>query len=349
MIRGKKNYLPQTQLVMGFSLFFRLDEESIVNHLDDRKVKYVELEENIDSNEVDQDDEEMAFPDTKIRTISKSEHDQDMILEAMKPRLKTQKKIKPVKQDKKIEQNDKPDKPSNPVKQSNQKNKKSKGKSKRSKKDDEWSDDEDKINLKLNKKLQKDNRLQDLDDQTRLMNLNDESEDEQIEDNLNDEKEIDVKQSNEQSDQNGDQTETLKSEQKIDESSDSEDDKIEYDEEEEENEEETNDERREIEYLKLVNSLTDRPLNNDVLMYCVPVVAPYTAVTNSKFRVKVLPGTNKRGRSAKTALQLFLNDKKLTQRERDLLKSIKDLDIARNLPPKIKITAQHLQQVKRKK
>lgn len=63
----------------------------------------------------------------------------------------------------------------------------------------------------------------------------------------------------------------------------------------------------------------------------------------------MLPGQGKRGKSAKTALHLFLADRKITGRERDLLKSMKDQEIARNLPAQIKITAQHLQQVKRKK
>lgn len=372
MIRGKKNYLQQTQLVMGFSFFFRLDEESIANHVNDRRVKYVELENDHqvdDSNQnEDEQEEPSAFPDTKIRTVSKSEHDQNMILEAMKPRPKVQKKLKMAKQDKKIEQqNDKQlnKQQQQQSKQTNQKNKKTKGK--RNKKDDDWSDDEDKITIKLNKKLQKDNRLQDIEDQVRTVSLNDEdAEDEEIElnDEIND-NEISAQQLNEQSNEQSNQqsneqsnqqttdneTEILEPQQPNAESSDSgEDEKIEYDEEEDEVEEtETNDERREAEYLKLVNSLTGQPLSNDVLMYCVPVVAPYNALANCKFKVKILPGTNKRGRAGKTALQLFLHEKRLTPRERDLLKSMKDQEIARNLPPKVKVTAQHLQQVKRKK
>uniref|UniRef100_A0A914YQ34 Uncharacterized protein n=1 Tax=Panagrolaimus superbus TaxID=310955 RepID=A0A914YQ34_9BILA len=32
MIRGKKNYIPASQLQLGFGLLFRLDEESAANH-----------------------------------------------------------------------------------------------------------------------------------------------------------------------------------------------------------------------------------------------------------------------------------------------------------------------------
>lgn len=39
MIRGKKNYLPPSYLVMGFSVMYKLDEQSIPNHLNDRKIR----------------------------------------------------------------------------------------------------------------------------------------------------------------------------------------------------------------------------------------------------------------------------------------------------------------------
>lgn len=42
MIRGKKNYLPPSHLVMGFSVMFKLDESSISNHANDRRVRVVE-------------------------------------------------------------------------------------------------------------------------------------------------------------------------------------------------------------------------------------------------------------------------------------------------------------------
>ena len=39
MIRGKKNYLPPSQLVMGFGFLFRLEESSIERHKGERRVK----------------------------------------------------------------------------------------------------------------------------------------------------------------------------------------------------------------------------------------------------------------------------------------------------------------------
>jgi hypothetical protein len=34
MIRGKKNYVNDTQLVMGFAILWKIADESIVNHVD---------------------------------------------------------------------------------------------------------------------------------------------------------------------------------------------------------------------------------------------------------------------------------------------------------------------------
>ena len=62
-----------------------------------------------------------------------------------------------------------------------------------------------------------------------------------------------------------------------------------------------------------------------------------------------LPGTGKRGKACKTALAMFLAEKSITSREKDLLKSVKDQDLARNLPGKVKLSAPNLQRVKGKK
>ena len=63
----------------------------------------------------------------------------------------------------------------------------------------------------------------------------------------------------------------------------------------------------------------------------------------------LISGTGKRGKACKTALAMFLADKTITSREKDLLKSVKDQDLARNLPGKVKLSAPNLQKVKGKK
>ena len=46
---------------------------------------------------------------------------------------------------------------------------------------------------------------------------------------------------------------------------------------------------------------------------------------------------------------MFLAEKSITNHEKDLLKSVKDQDLARNLPGKVKLSAPNLQRVKGKK
>jgi hypothetical protein len=50
MIRGKKNYLTQSQLIMGLAIMFRLEDSSIERHKDERRVRTIDEEsENTDS------------------------------------------------------------------------------------------------------------------------------------------------------------------------------------------------------------------------------------------------------------------------------------------------------------
>lgn len=62
--------------------------------------------------------------------------------------------------------------------------------------------------------------------------------------------------------------------------------------------------------------------------------------------MKLTPGTGKRGKAAKTAVNMFIKDRTATQREKDLLRAVKDEQLARNLPGKVKLSAPKLQAYK---
>lgn len=55
----------------------------------------------------------------------------------------------------------------------------------------------------------------------------------------------------------------------------------------------------------MLNTLTWNPLPGDTLLYAVVVVAPYQTMHNFKYKVKLTPGTGKRGKAAKSAIGLF--------------------------------------------
>lgn len=61
-----------------------------------------------------------------------------------------------------------------------------------------------------------------------------------------------------------------------------------------------------------------------------------------RFKVKLTPGTARRGKASKTALAIFMKDKTCSAREKDLLKGVKDEVLARNIPGKVKISAPQL-------
>lgn len=98
----------------------------------------------------------------------------------------------------------------------------------------------------------------------------------------------------------------------------------------------------------LLNSLTGQPDPEDILLFSVPVCAPYTAMTSYKYKVKLTPGTQKKGKAAKTALNSFMHSKEASSREKDLLRSVKDTDLSRNMPGKVKVSAPNLLNAKKK-
>ncbi|CAL8273531.1 unnamed protein product [Merluccius merluccius] len=98
----------------------------------------------------------------------------------------------------------------------------------------------------------------------------------------------------------------------------------------------------------LLTSLTGQPHAEDVLLFAVPVCAPYTALSNYKHKVKLTPGTQKKGKAARTAVFSFMKAREATVREKDLFRSVKDTDLSRNMPGKVKVSAPNLLAAKRK-
>ncbi|CAB3248697.1 unnamed protein product [Arctia plantaginis] len=98
---------------------------------------------------------------------------------------------------------------------------------------------------------------------------------------------------------------------------------------------------------EMLCQLTGCPFAEDELLFAVPIVAPYSALHNYKYKVKLTPGGSKRGKAAKTAVQVFLRDKACSGREKDLLKAVKEENIARNFPGKVKLSAPQLHKHKK--
>ncbi|XP_068573922.1 ribosome quality control complex subunit NEMF [Cebidichthys violaceus] len=98
----------------------------------------------------------------------------------------------------------------------------------------------------------------------------------------------------------------------------------------------------------LLTSLSGQPHPEDVLLFAVPVCAPYTALSNYKHKVKLTPGSQKKGKAARTAVFSFMKARDASTREKDLFRSVKDTDLSRNMPGKVKVSAPNLLAVKKK-
>lgn len=116
----------------------------------------------------------------------------------------------------------------------------------------------------------------------------------------------------------------------------------------ESDDENQDDSKQKSEDIQILESLTGLPVPEDELLYAVPVCGPYNALVNYKYKVKLQPGSTKRGKACKLALNMFLHDRNIQQREKDLTKILKDADVSRNIPGKVKVSAPNINKVKRK-
>ncbi|KAL3812241.1 hypothetical protein ACJIZ3_013509 [Penstemon smallii] len=104
----------------------------------------------------------------------------------------------------------------------------------------------------------------------------------------------------------------------------------------------------EKEKLNDVDYLTGNPLPNDVLLYALPVCGPYNALQSYKYRVKIIPGSLKKGKAAKMAMNLFSHMPESTTREKELMKACTDPELVAAIVGNVKVSAAGLTQLKQK-
>jgi len=85
--------------------------------------------------------------------------------------------------------------------------------------------------------------------------------------------------------------------------------------------------------------LTGNPVPEDTLLYAVPISAPYSTLTNYKYKVKLTPGSLKKGKASKQAISLFLSNPNATDIERDLIKATPDNELISAILSNVKISA----------
>ncbi|VDK73476.1 unnamed protein product [Litomosoides sigmodontis] len=335
MIRGKKNYIPTCQLQMGFGIMFQLDEESLERHAGERKTALAVATEDGTVNQDDSKDDEISvsgseeernsdsqindFPDVQVDLqgiISKGkgadEDDSYTIIQVgpsvqRKPAIMTANDMRDSDNTQKVNELKENGKVRPMTRR--QKHKAEKIKKKYGDQDDE----ERELRLMLLASRPKDagnpekkNINEKLLEKVKKKNVQERKAPSQVEHEENvavtgERAGSSAKPKEEEDD------EPLEADMAV----------------------------MDAEETKMLNSLTWRPLNEDVLLFALVVVAPYQTMHNFKYKVKLTPGTGKRGKAAKSAIALFERDKSANVQELSLLKVLAtDDQISRNIPGK---------------
>lgn len=367
MIRGKKNYLPPSHLVLGFGILFKLGDESLERHKNERKIRtqndeneldmkdlVIEEEEeiavedgeetkeddvegeeqNVEMKEEESDEEnskeeekeensdiESAFPDTALEmdfsSTSGLQFKAQTSINEVDDKLSFVPQLKPVSQKKVVMKDEEEEEEQQNVGDKGKPKRGKKGKQKKIKEKYKDQDEEEKeLRMQLLHQAQKE-------DGKRAKKKKKEEQMKLVKENKN---------ARQQQKRQQEQMKQGSREQQVNED-DAEDQAV----------------IKVSDEVDMLDSLTGIPHAEDELLFAVPVIGPYNTMTSYKYKMKVTPGTAKKGKAAKTTLNVFLFDKTGTTREKDLLKSLKDQDVSRNLPGKVKISAPQLQKTKAKK
>lgn len=105
----------------------------------------------------------------------------------------------------------------------------------------------------------------------------------------------------------------------------------------------------EVANLSVLDSLTPNPSPEDIIHFAIPVCAPYAAIQKYKYKVKLTPGSLKRGKAIKQAQSVFFNLSDATAREKELIKSVPEMEGINTMMSKVKVSAPNLEASKRKK
>ncbi|KAG2182712.1 hypothetical protein INT44_005692 [Umbelopsis vinacea] len=99
----------------------------------------------------------------------------------------------------------------------------------------------------------------------------------------------------------------------------------------------------EIANLSVLDSLTAQPVPEDILHFAIPICAPYTALQKYKYKVKLVPGSGKKGKAVKQVEALFLGHHEATDREKELIKSVPDMESIGTMMSKVKVLSPNME------
>merc|ERR1711970_1071610 len=79
MIRGKKNFLPPSHLIMGFGFMFKLEDDSVDRHKGDRKIRGLEETIEVEKSDVDSVVESLEDVEIDVEDGESSEDEKEEV------------------------------------------------------------------------------------------------------------------------------------------------------------------------------------------------------------------------------------------------------------------------------
>jgi hypothetical protein len=358
IIRGKKNYCTQNQLVMGFGIMFKVADESIINHIDERKPKIIEMVSDPNDNKGWQPKnkkEKKTKEDEKFEEVDENEDsdgiDEDLLTQTPIVNLLRTSTISESKEEKeeKLEDEEEADmvgvikskktvshvKHQQPPKKKEQPKQKqiSKAKQKKIEKKYGWQDEDDrKAHMEaLGHKFVENPEGAETTISKKELELQEQNKQKEIFENQKAERENKrIRREREE-----EEIRELMREEKIDQISESDKKKIE-------------------ETLNLgqginLSSLTGKPAANDVIMFALPYCGPYDCMKDFKFKAKILPGgSQKKGSTARSIIHTFLNNPDATAQEKEAIKFVSEEEFLLAIINTPKVSMPGIQNIKNK-
>eukprot|EP01012_Entosiphon_sulcatum_P056212 TRINITY_DN794_c0_g1_i1.p1 TRINITY_DN794_c0_g1~~TRINITY_DN794_c0_g1_i1.p1 ORF type:complete len:1158 (-),score=237.40 TRINITY_DN794_c0_g1_i1:1156-4629(-) len=96
------------------------------------------------------------------------------------------------------------------------------------------------------------------------------------------------------------------------------------------------DEKRELEVNDL-DLFTGQPVASDTILFALPVCGPYSAMQQYKYRIKLTPGPQKRGKAIQLALHHFTGLKEASDRERDAVRGMDQAEMTAAILGSVKL------------
>jgi predicted ribosome quality control (RQC) complex YloA/Tae2 family protein len=340
MIRGKKNFLHPAKLEMSVVLLFKLDDNSILNHIGERKTQEI-LPEIPQDEQIIENEEEWSISalstESKGQRVAKNQ-------KVSKPQKQEKTKEKKGKNNKKEEKKEVIEKDTKNKPLTAQQMKKLK---KIKEKYGDQSEEERQARLKLlgSKEVKFAHLLEKTDTEKTEEVKSSEPEDTENTENSENTENYEKSENNEKSEKSENNEKSEKSEKSESSSEDEPSASITSEDLREKThiqqilEDENILGEEEMKALNETDSLTGTPLKEDTLLFCVPMCAPHIATTAYKYRIKLVPGNLKKGKAVNLITYTWLSMSEATDPEKQLIKAMSETELISVISGKVSIAS----------